>query len=243
MLKEELSGIPFAVRRLMWFNKFVGKKLLVKVWCENMIFNPFALINKEEVRRRVEKMRKDHPDLTNRELCELIIARKSRFCAASGVFTALPAAVPVVGTLITLIGGTALDMAAVGYFTAEMILEMSAVYGRNLYLPKVSREALWVMASAVGADTANKTIGRTAVQQMNNQFFTRMLREVLVSLGIRATQRTVLKVIPFLGAIISGSVNYYVCRKIGRIAADHYEKDTYEHWMGDTIDVEREVMD
>lgn len=208
-----------------------------------MLFNPFAMINKEDVRRSVEKLRRQHPDLTNRELCELIIARKSRLCAASGAITALPAAVPVVGTLVTLVGGTALDMAAVGYFTAEMILEMSAVYGRDLNLPRVSREALWVMASAVGADAAGKTIGKSAVQQMNNQFFTRLVREVLVSLGIRASQRSVLKVIPFLGAIISGSVNYFVCRKIGGIAANYYEKHHDETWVGETIDIEGKVIE
>lgn len=208
-----------------------------------MLFNPFVIINKEDVRRSVEKLRRQHPNLTNRELCELIIARKSRLCAASGAVTALPAAVPVVGTLVTLVGGTALDMAAVGYFTAEMILEMSAVYGRDLNLPRVSREALWVMASAIGADTAGKTIGKSAMQQMNNPFFTRLLREVLLSMGIRVTQRSVLKVIPFLGAIISGSVNYFVCRKIGGIAADYYEKHHDEIWVGETIDIEGKVVE
>ncbi len=208
-----------------------------------MIFNPLTIVNKEEVCRRVEKLRKQHPELTNRDLCELIIARKSRLCAASGAVTALPAAMPVLGTLVTLVGGTALDMTAVGYFTAEMVLEMSAVYGRDLYLLGVSREALWVMASAVGADTANKTIGKLAMQQMQNQFFTRLAREFLVSLGIRVSQRTVLKLIPFLGVIISGSVNYFVCRQIGRMVADYYEENKYEKWLGDTIDIEGEIID
>lgn len=201
------------------------------------------MINKEEVRRRVEKLRKQHPDLSNRDLCELIIVQKSRFCAASGAVTALPAALPVIGTLITLVGGTVLDMTAVGYFTAEMVLEMSAVYGRDLSLPGVSREALWVMASAVGSDAAGKTIGKLAMQQMENQFFTRLARELLISLGIRASQRTVLKIIPLLGAAISGSVNYFVCRQIGRLAADYYEKNSFENWPGETIDIEGEIVE
>ncbi|KAF1085745.1 hypothetical protein SPSYN_01892 [Sporotomaculum syntrophicum] len=208
-----------------------------------MIFNPLMMVNKEEVRRRVEKLRKEHPDKSNRELCELIIVQKSRLCAVSGAVTALPAALPVIGTLVTLVGGTVLDMTAVGYFTAEMVLEMSAVYGRDLYLPGVSREALWVMASALGSDAASKTISKLAMQQMENQFFTRLARDLLISLGIRASQRTVLKIIPFLGAVISGSVNYFVCRQIGRLAADYYEKNSYENWLGDTIDVEGEIIE
>ncbi len=208
-----------------------------------MIFNPLMMINKEEVRRRVETMRKQHPDLSNRELSELIIVQKSRLCAASGAVTALPAALPVIGTLVTLVGGTVLDMTAVGYFTAGLVLEMSAVYGRDLYMPGVSREALWVMASAVGSDAASKSIGKLAMQQMENQFFTRMARELLLSLGIRASQRTVLKIIPLLGAAISGSVNYFFCRQLGRLAASYYEKNSYENWLGDTIDVEGKIVE
>lgn len=208
-----------------------------------MIFNPFNKVNKKGVYKRVEKLRKENPDLSERELCELIIVGKSRLCAASGALTALPATVPVIGTAVALVGGTTLDMFAVGYFMAEMVLEMSAVYRRNLNLPGVSREALWVMASAIGADAASKTVSKVAVRQMGNQAFIRLMQEVLVSLGIRATQRTVLRIIPLLGAVISGSINYYVCRRIGRVAADYYDKNSYKDWVGDTIDVDGEVVE
>lgn len=207
------------------------------------MFNPFFMINKNEVHKRVQSLRKKNPGLSERELCERIIAEKSRLCATSGALTALPATVPVIGIVVTLIGGTAVDIAAVSYFMAEMVLEMSAVYGRNLNLPGVSREALWVMGSAVGADMANKAVSKTAVKQMGNQVFVRMMQEVLVSLGIRATQRTVLRIIPLIGAAISGSVNYYICRRVGRVAADYYEKNSYDKWAGDTIDVEGEILE
>jgi len=208
-----------------------------------MMFNPFNMINKNEISNRVRKLREKNPDLSERELCELVIARKSRLCATSGALTALPATVPVIGTAFPLIGGTAVDIAAVSYFMAEMVLEMSAVYGRNLDLPGVSREALWVMGSAVGADMANKAIGKTVMKQMNNQVFVRLIQEVLISLGIRATQRTVLRIIPFFGAVISGTVNYYICRRIGRAAADYYDKNSYAKWAGQTIDVEGEILE
>jgi len=208
-----------------------------------MIFNPLTMVNKDEVCCRVDKLRKQHPDISNRELCDLIIAQKSRFCAASGAVTAMPAALPVIGTMVTLIGGTALDITAVGYFTAEMVLEMSAIYGRDLNLVGVSREALWVMASAVGADAASKTIGKLAMKQMQNQFFSRLASDLLISLGIQVTKRTVLKIIPVLGAVISGSINYFACRQFGRLVANYYEENSYENWLGDTIDIEGEVID
>jgi len=201
------------------------------------------MVNKNDVLKKVGSLRKKHPDLSDRELCELIIAQKSLLCGASGALTSLPATIPVLGTAFTLLGGTAIDIAAVGYFMAEMVLEMSAVYGRDLNLPGVSREALWVMGSAVGADLANKAAGKAALAQMGNQTFTRMMQEVLVALGIRATQRTVLRVIPLLGAVISGSINYYVCRRIGRVAADYYDKNNYRNWVDSAIEVEGEVIE
>lgn len=206
------------------------------------MFNPFYVINKDEVVKRVNKLKARHPDLSERELCELIIASKARLCGASGAVTALPAAFPVVGTAVTLIGGAALDVVAVGYLMAEMVLEMSAVYGRNLNLPGVSREAVWVMASAVGADMANKSVNKAAVHGMTNQVFVRLVHEIMLAMGIRTTQRTVLRIIPLLGAVISGAVNYVICRRIGKIAADYYDRNGYDGW-DKTIDVEGEVLD
>lgn len=207
-----------------------------------MLFNPFTMVNKDEVIKRVEKMKARHPGLSERELCELIIARKARLCGVSGAVTALPAVFPVVGTAVALIGGAALDMLAVGYLMAEMVLEMSAVYGRNLNLPGVSREAVWVMASAVGADTANKTMNKAAVHGMSNPAFVRLVQEIMLAMGVRTTQRTVLRVIPLLGVVISGAVNYVICRRIGKFAADYYERNLYGGW-DNTIDVEGEVLD
>jgi len=211
-------------------------------WMEEMLFNPFAMINKNEIIKRVKKMRAAHPELSERELCELIIASKARMCGMSGAVTALPAAFPVVGTAVALIVGATIDVMAVRYLMAEMVLEMSAVYGRNLSKPGVSREALWVMGSAIGADTANKALNKAAVEGMSNQAFVRLVQEILLTLGIRTTQRTVLRIIPLLGAVISGTVNYVICRRVGVIAADYYDRNGYDKW-DNTIDVEGEVIE
>ncbi len=207
------------------------------------MFNPFFLVNKAEVIKRVQKLRAARPGLSERELCELIIARKALLCGISGAVTALPAVFPLVGTAVTLIGGAALDMLWVGYLMAEMVLEMSAVYGRNLNLPGVSREAIWVMGSAVGADMANKAANKAAVQGMSNQVFVKLVQEILIAMGIRTTQRTVFRIIPFLGAVISGTVNYAICRRVGQIAASYYEKNNYGGWEGKTIDIEGKILE
>ncbi len=199
--------------------------------------NPFDYVNKKDVVKRVAGMKKKHSGMTGRELCDLIIRRKSRWCAASGAVTALPGAFPGLGSVLAVFGGTALDITALSYFMSEMILEMSAIYGRDLNIPAVSREALWVLVSAVGSDVAGKGLTRTVVARMGRQAVVKLMQELLLSLGIRISQRSLLKIIPVLGTIISGAVNYYICKKIGRLAADYYDKNSFQEWEGKTITV------
>ncbi len=199
--------------------------------------NPFDFVNKNDVLKHVKKIKKKHHGLNNRELCEKVIRNKSRWCAASGAVTALPGAFPGLGTVVAVFGGTALDITALSYFMSEMILEMSAIYGRDMNIPAVSREALWVFVSAVSSDMAGKGLAKAAVTQMGRQAVIKLIQELLLSLGIRISQRSLLKIIPLLGTVISAAVNYYICKKIGGIAADYYEKNSFQEWEGTTIDV------
>ena len=202
-----------------------------------MPFNPFKLVNKDDVKKNVSRLQKENPQMTREELCHLIIKKKARWCATTGAVTALPGVFPGLGTLFAVLGGTALDLTAVSYLMAEMILEMSVVYGRDLDIPAVSREAAWVFISAVGSDAAGKGVSRAAVSQMSKQAFIKILQDVTISLGIRVSQRSLLKIIPLLGTIISGGVNYFICRKIGSLALSHYSTSHPEEWNGVTIDL------
>lgn len=209
-----------------------------------LLFNPFDHINKNDIKRRVEKLKKKNPDLSREELCRLIVKGKGRWCAAAGAVTALPGAVPVVGTLVAVVGGTALDMAAMGFFTSEMILEVAAVYNRDLDIPGTSREAVWVLVSSVGASTAGKSLTGLTVAQLSGRAFVRLIEQALLAIGIRASQRTILRVIPFVGMFIVGAVNYYTCKKVGELVIKHYSSTAYdEAWDGRTVDVAAEVSE
>lgn len=205
-------------------------------------FNPFNYIDRKSVIEEVEKLYRRHPDLDRRELCGLLIKKYGRYCAISGAFTALPAVVPVFGTLLVLLGGTAFDMAVVTYYWARMIMAMATVYGRDPYGVNFHRETLWVFASAAGADVAGKSIGKMAAKQMNNQFVVKILQDILLSMGIRSTQRAALRVIPLLGCIAAGWVNYFISRKVGKVALEYYERHRDVRFGNDVvIDVEGQV--
>lgn len=207
-----------------------------------VIFNPFNHVNKKDIKKRIEKLKKKNPGLTGEEICRLIIKKKSRWCATAGAATALPGAVPVLGTLVAAVGGTALDMTAMGFFITEMILEVAAVYNRNLDIPGTSREAVWVLFSSVGAGAAGRGLTRVTVAQLSGRAFMRLIEQALLAMGIRATQRTILRVIPFIGMFIAGAVNYYTCKMVGEFIIKYYAGNAYDDaWDGKTIDAESEI--
>lgn len=200
-------------------------------------FNPLDLINREEAKKRVARIKKSRPEMSRRQLCDVIIARKAALCAGSGALTALPGTVPGIGTLLALQGGTAFDIVAMLYFMSEMVTEMALVYDRDLRRQGSAREIVWVFMFSIGSDAVGKNASKLAVSQMGRQAFVKVAQDLLIAMGIRVSQRSVLKAIPFIGAIISGLVNYYFCRKAGKIVADHYEKSDPDDWEGITLNI------
>ena len=204
-----------------------------------LIFNPFDHMNKKDIKKRVEKIRKKKKNLSHEEICRMMIKKKCRWCATAGALTALPGAIPVLGTVVAIVGGTLLDMTAMGYFVTELILEIAVLHNRDIETEGTSREAVWVLVSSVGAGAAGRGLTGLTVRRLSGQAFNRLIEQALLALGIRATQRTFLRIIPFIGMFIVGSVNYYICRKVGEYVMRYYAENPYtDKWDGDTIDVE-----
>lgn len=207
-----------------------------------VMINPFDLINKKDIKKRIQKLKKKKSKLSNRELCQLLIRKKSRWCALAGGATALPGVVPGVGTIVAVIGGTLLDMSAMAFFITELILEVAAVYDRDLDQSGTSREAVWVLVSSVGAGAAGRGLTNFTINRLTSNALKELLEKVLVSLGIRASQRSFLRIIPIIGMFIAGGVNHYTCQKVGRFVAEYYAENGYvDNWEGKTLDVEVEV--
>ncbi|TEB09058.1 hypothetical protein [Pelotomaculum propionicicum] len=204
-----------------------------------LIFNPFDHMSKKDIKKRVDKIRKKKKNLSSEEICRMMIKKKCRWCAAAGALTALPGAVPVLGTVVAVIGGTLLDMTAMAYFITELILEIAVLHNRDIETAGTSREAVWVLISSVGAGAAGRGLTGVTVKRLSGRAFNRLLEQALLALGIRASQRTILRIIPFIGMFIAGSINYYICRKVGEFVMKYYAENSYtDKWDGETIDVE-----
>jgi len=207
-----------------------------------MMFNPFDLINKQDIKKRIKKLKKKKSNLSNEELCRLLIKKKCRLCAVAGGATAVPGIVPGVGTLIARVGRMLADMSAMAFFLTELILEVAAVYDRDLEEAGTSREAVWVLVASAGAGAAGKGLTGFAIDQLTGNALKTLIERALMSLGVRASQRTFFRILPLIGVFIAGWVNYYTCQKVGNYVARYYaENNTPVNWEGDTIDVIAEV--
>lgn len=204
-----------------------------------LIFNPFDHVNKEDIKKRVEKLRRKKSSLSNEEFSRLLIRKKSRWCAAAGALTAMPGAVPVLGTVVAVIFGTLLDITAMGFFITEMILEVAVAHNRDLEKEGAKREAVWVLVSAVGAGVASKGLTGMTVRRLSGSAFNRLIEQALLALGIRASQRAFLRIIPIIGMFIAGTVNIYACNKVGDYVINYYIENPYvDKWDGETIEAE-----
>lgn len=204
-----------------------------------LIFNPFDYVNRKDIKKRVEKVIRKKSQLSNEEISRLMIRKKSRWCAVAGALTALPGAIPVLGTLVAIIAGTLLDITAMGFFITEMILEVAAAYNRDLDKEGTSREAVWVLVSSVGAGAASKGLTGMTARRLSGQAFNHLIEEALLALGIRASQRSILRIIPVIGMFIAGAVNLYTCKKVGDYVIKYYSENAYlDKWDGETIDVD-----
>lgn len=153
--------------------------------------------------------------------------------------TAMPGAVPVLGTVIAVIFGTLLDITAMGFFITEMILEVAVAHNRDLGKEGARREAVWVLVSAVGAGVASKGLTGMTARRLSGQAFNRLIEQALLALGIRASQRSLLRIIPVIGMFIAGAVNKYVCNKVGDYVISYYAENPYvDKWDGETIEAE-----
>ena len=206
--------------------------------------NPFSYIDYTKVRLKIEKLRKENPTLDSAELAQILIRSNSHKCAALGVTVALPALVPGFGTALAFIGGVIVDITVLGYLLSNLILEIAALYNRNLEVKDTLREAVWVFIMAIGSDVVGRGLSKTVVAHLSAGSYVSLLRKLFWLLGTKVTRKSVFsRIIPLIGAVVAGVVNYMTAGIIGRRALKYYQDNSVDSWRGETLDVEYEVVD
>jgi hypothetical protein len=212
-----------------------------------MFFNPFSYRLAGAAREKVEMLRRMHPNDDNQQLARRLINDKAKLCGVVGALTALPAIVPGIGTLIAVLSGVAVDIMVLSAVLYRLVLELSIVYGRDPFSIEVQKEAIKIFGLAAGIDAAGKKAARITAEQLSRQAAATGLNRPLIYLGLRASQRSILgRIIPLLGVLVAGGINFLFARSIGHRVLKHYEndgkKDRVGPWQGRTIGADYRVM-
>ncbi len=197
------------------------------------MFNPFDSVNWEKVERTVQKLREAHPDWDRKQLSRELTATKGNWLAATGAVTSMPTSIPGVGTAVTLVAGTSVDLICLVKWLAELVAEIAVVYGRRP-TPGTSREGFWVLSSAFGASSGGKVLSKYAVMQASKRAFKRLLQQLLNRIGLRVTQKTVARFIPIVGSLVMAIVNKQTTNFVGLVARDYFEENPNQEpgWEG-----------
>jgi hypothetical protein len=158
---------------------------------------------------RVAALRAAYPDASVDELVDMLITQK---CVQTGSMAALTsgiALVPGLGTAISLILGTSIDIGLTFKWQTELVLEIAAVHNRLLGADEKRNVVLLITGLSVSTTQLAKTASRNITRKIMD----------------RITNKFVSKVIPIMGVGISGSANVLTTYLIGQRAHAYFQID------------------
>ncbi|MEW5926885.1 MAG: TerB family tellurite resistance protein [Gemmatimonadota bacterium] len=153
----------------------------------------------ERIAAGVAELRARHPDADPVALAWARTRERARRSAAVGAVSTLPAMVPGIGPALAALGMVA-DWRYVAEQQRDLVLEVAAILGVPLAEPTQQVRTLFVasMATAFGA----VRVGEAAVDAAARQ----------------VVRRSLSRVVPGVGAVVAGSLNYVGTLALGRAA-------------------------
>lgn len=169
----------------------------------------FEEIDTEKLRKEVEELRESAPDFAPASHARMLARRTAIRCAAAGAVTGLPLGIAAIGTLSA-------DVAYLVYQQFRLILGIATVYGHEPSARERFTEALSCFAYASGVGAGKQGI---AVMLGSASVSGGMIAE---KIGTRLLRDRLTRLIPFVGVISGGALNYAVAYAVGRSAIRYY---------------------
>jgi uncharacterized protein (DUF697 family) len=183
---------------------------------EELFRSLFEEIDTNKLRTEVEGLRANAPEYSAAEHARTLTRRTAIRCAAAGAVTGLPLGLAAIGTL-------GADLAYLVYQQFRLILGIAVIYGHEPSQRERFTEALSCIAYSSGVGVGKQGIatmlGAAAIEGgvIAEKIGTRVLRDRLT------------KVIPFVGVISGGALNYVAVQAVARNAVRYYESRVDEN--------------
>lgn len=180
------------------------------VMLEELFRSLFEEIDTEKLRAEVEALRLQAPTWEPAQHARTLARRTAIRCAAAGAVTGLPLGIAALGTL-------GADLAYLVYQQFRLILGIATIYGHEPTARERFTEAVACLAYGSGVGVGKQGIaavlGAATVEggMIAEKIGTRLLRDRLT------------KVVPFVGVISGGALNYAAVAVVARTAIRYYD--------------------
>jgi len=177
---------------------------------EELFLAMFEEIDTDKLRKEVDELRERAPDFAPAAHARVLARRTAIRCAAAGAVTGLPLGLAALGTLSA-------DIAYLVYQQFRLILGIATIYGHEPSSRERFSEAISCLAYGsgigVGKHGIATVLGAAAVPGG-------LLAE---QLGARFVRDRLAKMIPFVGVISGGALNYAAVYAVARSTIRYYD--------------------
>ncbi len=186
---------------------------------EEVFRSLFEEIDTDKIRRDVAALKSEAPEFQPSGHAQVLVRRTAIRCAAAGAVTGLPSGLLALGSL-------GADLAYLIYQQFRLIVGIAAIYGHEPSQRERFNEALSCLAYASGVGIGKQGIV-TVLESIEGS-------AVAEKIGARFMRERLAKVVPFVGALSGGALNYISVRAVGRAAIRYYES-VIDQEMADEI--------
>jgi len=179
----------------------------------------FEEIDTDKIRRDVAALKSEAPEFQPSGHAQVLVRRTAIRCAAAGAVTGLPSGLLALGSL-------GADLAYLIYQQFRLIVGIAAIYGHEPSQRERFNEALSCLAYASGVGIGKQGIV-TVLESIEGS-------AVAEKIGARFMRERLAKIVPFVGALSGGALNYISVRAVGRAAIRYYES-VIDQEMADEI--------
>jgi len=170
----------------------------------------FEEIDTDRIRKEVDELRQTFPDTASSEYAHKLARRTAIRCAAAGAVTGIPGGLAAIGAL-------GADLAYLIYQQFRLILGIATIYGQEPSSRERFNEALQCLAWASGVGMSKQGIA-TMLESASAEGGI-----VAEKIGSRIARDQIARVVPIVGAVSAGVLNWAAVMGTGRNAIRYYE--------------------
>lgn len=170
----------------------------------------FEEIDTDKIRREVDDLRANAPAFEPLQHAKTLARRTAIRCAAAGAVTGIPGGLLAIGTF-------GADLAYLVFQQFRLILGIATIYGHEPSQRERFSEAVSCLAFASGVGIGKQGLG-LALESMSVEGG--VLAE---KMGAQLFRDRLAKLVPFVGVVSGGALNYAAVRAVSRAAIRYYE--------------------